>query len=70
MFRGILSNLILNFIIIIFSKLSDNYGRGEAATFLKKLSDCEVKEGQKAKLTACVGGFPTPEIKWLVKNVF
>ena len=51
-------------------KLSDNYGRGEAATFLKKLSDCEVKEGQKAKLTACVGGFPTPEIKWLVKNVF
>jgi hypothetical protein len=43
---------------------SDKEGKGEAASFLKKLGDCEVREGKTAKFTACVTGSPKPEIKW------
>jgi len=43
---------------------SDHEGKGEAASFLKKLGDCEVREGKAARFTACVTGSPKPEIKW------
>jgi len=42
----------------------DTEARGESASFFKKLSDCEVREGKTAKFTACVTGSPKPEIKW------
>jgi len=42
----------------------DKEGKGEAASFLKKLGDCDVREGKTAKFTACVTGSPKPEIKW------
>ncbi|CAG2158572.1 unnamed protein product [Oppiella nova] len=47
----------------------DTEARGESASFFKKLSDCEVREGKTAKFTACVTGSPKPEIKWFKNGV-
>ncbi|XP_054168063.1 obscurin-like [Oppia nitens] len=45
-------------------KFIDTEAKGEAASFLKKLGDYEVREGKTARFTACVTGSPKPEIKW------
>ncbi|KAG5678438.1 hypothetical protein PVAND_008111 [Polypedilum vanderplanki] len=39
--------------------------RAEPPTFLKKIANAEVVGGMRAKFTACISGFPEPEIEWL-----
>lgn len=43
---------------------SDRSPKAEAPVFLKKIGDTEVYEGMKAKFTACVSGYPEPEVEW------
>lgn len=38
--------------------------KAEPPSFLKKIVNSEVIHGMKAKFTACVSGFPLPEIEW------
>lgn len=42
--------------------------KAEAPVFLKKLGDCEVYQGMTARFTACVSGFPEPELEWYRDN--
>lgn len=38
--------------------------KAEPPSFLKKIANSEVIHGMKAKFTACVSGYPLPEIEW------
>ncbi|GAB0092620.1 Obscurin [Sergentomyia squamirostris] len=38
--------------------------RAEPPSFLKKIGDTEVFPGTKAKFTACINGYPEPQVEW------
>ncbi|RZF43883.1 hypothetical protein LSTR_LSTR007219 [Laodelphax striatellus] len=42
--------------------------RAEPPTFLKRIGDCEYYHGMKVKFTACVTGYPDPEVEWFRGN--
>lgn len=42
----------------------DKQIRAEAPVFLKRIGDTEVYHGMNAKFTACVTGYPEPEVEW------
>ncbi|KAL7050000.1 hypothetical protein ACKWTF_003934 [Chironomus riparius] len=46
------------------TKQIEEKDRAEPPSFLKKIANSEVIHGMKAKFTACVSGFPIPEIEW------
>lgn len=48
---------------------SEKLVRTEPASFLKKFSDYECREGQSAKFTACIAGIPKPDLKWFKDGV-
>ncbi|KAL1110551.1 hypothetical protein AAG570_008079, partial [Ranatra chinensis] len=42
--------------------------KGEAPCFLKKIGDQEVIKGITGRFTACISGYPEPEIEWYRNN--
>ncbi|XP_014257942.1 obscurin isoform X8 [Cimex lectularius] len=42
--------------------------KGEAPCFLKKIGDQELIHGMTGRFTACISGFPEPEVEWFRNN--
>jgi hypothetical protein len=53
----------------VIAQCSGKKQKAEAPTFLKRLGDCEVYQGMTARFTACVSGFPEPEVEWYRDNL-
>lgn len=48
---------------------TERHPRAEPPNFLKRIGDLEGFEGMKGKFTACVTGYPEPEIDWFKDDV-
>ncbi|CAB0012839.1 unnamed protein product [Nesidiocoris tenuis] len=42
--------------------------KGEAPCFLKKIGDQELIQGMTGRFTACISGYPEPEVEWYRNN--